>query len=100
MMKNIQLIDSAINCAYNIYALPDEDFSLMFPNGQDIEFIEDFWKRVGRKKARQILDNLRKGPLKKTEVHGIHGTLFSQLKNDKKWLYPNKKFSDDPASDH
>lgn len=97
-MKNIQLIDGAQNCAYNIYAVPDEDFDLMFPDGKDIEFIEDFWKRVGHKKASQIAESFRTRLVRKTEVRGIHGTLFSQLKRDKKHLYPNKKFSDDPAS--
>ncbi|MBZ9979247.1 hypothetical protein [Mesorhizobium sp. BR-1-1-10] len=97
-MKNVQLIDGAINSAYNIYAVSDEDFELMFPNSQDIEFIEDFFKRVGSKRGRRFQDSLNKGRQKKTEVNGIHGALFYGLKWQKKHLYPNKKFSDDPSS--
>ncbi|RLP27151.1 hypothetical protein [Mesorhizobium sp. YM1C-6-2] len=98
-MKNIQIIEPADNCAYNIYAMPDEDFKLMFPDGQDIEFVEDFWKRIGPKKASQIYSALWPRLLKKPEVQGIHGTLFVDL-TEKKRIYPNKRFSDDPASAH
>ncbi|WP_197507431.1 MULTISPECIES: hypothetical protein [unclassified Mesorhizobium] len=97
-MKNVQLIDGADNTAYNIYAVSDEDFELIFPNGQDIEFIEDFFKRVGSKRAKQVQESLSRGLQRKTEVNGIHGTLFYQLKRQKKRYYPNKKFSDDPSS--
>ncbi|MEP6564384.1 MAG: hypothetical protein ABJB10_04550 [Mesorhizobium sp.] len=97
-MKNVQLIDGALNSAYNIYAIPDEDFELIFPNGQDIEFIEDFVKRVGRKRAGIVIGTLNKGLKKKTEINGIHGTLFYELKQQKKRYYPNKKFSDDSSS--
>lgn len=97
-MKNIQLIEPADNCAYNIYAMPDEDFELMFPNAQDIEFVEDFFKRVGSEKAGQIYSALWLRLLKKTEVQGIHGTLFVQLRDQKKRIYPNKKFADDGSS--
>ncbi|MFB9980978.1 hypothetical protein ACFSQQ_24585 [Mesorhizobium kowhaii] len=97
-MKNVQLIDGAINSAYNIYAVADEDFELIFPNGQDIEFIEDFVKRVGRKRAGKIVESLNKDLQKKTVVNGIHGTLFYELKSQKKHLYTNKRFSDDPSS--
>jgi hypothetical protein len=99
-MKNIQLIEPADNCAYNIYAMPDEDFELMFPNGQDIEFVEDFWKRVGPEKASQIYSALWPRLLKKSEALGIHGTLFVDFRRPKKKIYPNKKFSDDPSSAH
>ncbi len=40
-MKNIQVIDGAINCAYDVYVATGEDFLLLFPgSGQDIQFIE------------------------------------------------------------
>lgn len=97
-MKNIQTIEPADNCAYNIYAMPDEDFELMFPDGQDIEFVEDFFKRIGSKKARQILGDCWARRVRKSEVQGIHGTLFVDLRRQKKRLYPNKKFSDDHSS--
>ncbi|CDX26653.1 conserved hypothetical protein [Mesorhizobium sp. ORS 3324] len=97
-MKNVQVIDGANNAAYNVYEIPDDEFELIFPNGQDIEFIEDLVKRIGRKKAGEVISLLNKGLKKKSEINGIHGTLFYELRREKKRYYPNKKFSDDPSS--
>jgi hypothetical protein len=98
-MKNIQVIDGAINTAYNIYAATDEQFEEIFPNGADIEFIEDLIERVGEKRAGELVSPLWPRLLKKHEVVGIHGTLFYELRDEKRGLYPNKRFSDDPASE-
>ena len=47
-MKNIQVIDGASNCSYDIYAVTEEEFHVLFPDaGQDIEFIEDAIDRIG-----------------------------------------------------
>ncbi|BAS58989.1 hypothetical protein NIES2135_14910 [Leptolyngbya boryana NIES-2135] len=90
-MKNIQIIDRAINCAYDIYSATDEEFLKIFPNpGQDIQFNEDI---EDDEEVRQILARLWKRRVKKSEVHGIHGTLFYQL-SEKKRFYPNKKDHD------
>lgn len=43
MVKNIQVIDGADNCTYNIYAATEEEFDDIFPNGADVEFIEDYF---------------------------------------------------------
>jgi hypothetical protein len=40
-MKNIQVIDGAENCVYDIFAATDEEFSLIFPRGQDVAFIDE-----------------------------------------------------------
>ena len=44
-MKNIQVIDGAVNCVYDIFAATDEEFALIFPNGQDIAFIDEVYGR-------------------------------------------------------
>ena len=72
----------------------------MFPDGADIEFIEHFWRRVGVEKANRIMKSMNSRLLDKSKVNGIHGTLFIQLVKQKKHLYPNKRFSDDPATKH
>ena len=92
-MKNIQVIDSAMNCAYDIFSASDSDFTAIFPRGRDIEFIEDFYARVNARRAAQILKRLWKAPVDKKKVHGIHGTLFYQLAY-KKQFYPTKRESD------
>ena len=42
-MKNIQIIDGAINCVYDIFEATDDEFKLIFPAGQDIAFIDEVW---------------------------------------------------------
>jgi len=93
-MKNIQVIDGAQNCAYSIYAASNRAFKAIFPgDGQDIEFIEDFIKRVGQKKAGKILGPIWRRRLEKQDVNGINGTLFYELKT-KKRFYPTKRETD------
>jgi hypothetical protein len=89
-MKNVQVIDGAVNAAYCIYGLSERDFSLLFPSGQDIEFIDDFVRRVGRTRADAVMRRLWKHPVDKKKVHGIHGTLFFELEEKKKY-YPTKR---------
>jgi hypothetical protein len=90
-MKNIQVIDGANNCAYDVYSATEEEFLIIFPEqDQDIQFVEDIKEDENVKKALSQIWNRR---LKKTEVNGIHGTLFYELLQ-KKQFYPNKKDSD------
>jgi len=92
-VKNIQVIDGADNCTYSIYAATDDEFEVIFPNGTNVEFIEDFFDRVGENRAIEITGNLWKRLLNKNEVQGIHGTLFYQLLYKKRY-YPTKKESE------
>lgn len=93
-MKNIQVIDGALNCAYEIYSVTDDEFRVLFPGeGQDIEFIEDAIERVGDSTLGQMMSEVWKRPVAKTDVVGIHGTLFYELGFKKKY-YPTKKDSE------
>jgi hypothetical protein len=90
-MKNIQVIDGAMNCSYSIFAVTDEEFSILFPAaGQDIEFIEDVAERVGDLELGKLMEPVWKRPVEKPDVCGIHGTLFYQL-TCKREYYPEKK---------
>jgi hypothetical protein len=90
-MKNIQVIDGAINCAYDIYATTEQGFLKLFPEpGQDVQFIEGI---RDDEDVRQVLAQMWKQRLNKSEVNGIHGTLFYEL-TEKKQFYPNKKEGD------
>ncbi|RHZ35668.1 hypothetical protein [endosymbiont GvMRE of Glomus versiforme] len=102
-LKNIQVIDGAINCHYPIYSIEEEYFNLIFPNGQDIEFIEDFSKRIKktekkeeRKRWDKVFEEMWKNRVDKKLVNGIHGTLFydadwHRTMYLKKKFYPDKK---------
>ncbi|MEO6389243.1 MAG: hypothetical protein ABIT16_05970 [Croceibacterium sp.] len=90
-MKNIQVIDEAVNTRYAIYAVTDDEFALIFPGGeQDIEFIDDVVNRLGEDRAGQLMDPIWDRVVPKPEVNGIHGTLFYGL-SEKKKFYENKR---------
>ena len=83
-MKNIQVIDGADNCVYDIFASSDEDFVVMFPDGTDIAFAEDFDNSAEIEAA---LKRLWANRVPKFEARGIHGTIFYGLEN-KRQFYP------------
>jgi hypothetical protein len=89
-MKNIQVIDGALNCAYDIFAATEEEFALIFRSGADVEFISDFFSRAGEDTAGAVTSSLWKRRMDKKAISGIHGTLFYQLDFKKKY-YPTKK---------
>ena len=92
-MKNIQIIDGADNCTYSVFAATEEEFSAIFPGETDIEFSEDFFDRVGEERGIEITRPIWQRPVNKKNVEGIHGTLFYQLL-DKKRFYPTKRESE------
>jgi hypothetical protein len=92
-MKNVQVIDRADNCEYSIFAATNKEFEAIFPDAQDIEFVEDFIERVGDSVAGEITEAMWKRPVNKKTAQGIHGTLFYQL-IEKKRYYPTKKESE------
>lgn len=92
-MKNVQVIDGADNCTYDVFATTDKDFAVLFPDGQDVEFIDDFWERVDARVGERILKAMWNRLHDKKMINGIHGTLFYQL-DFKKRFYPTKKESE------
>jgi len=93
-VKNIQFIDGAENSAYDVFQCADEDFQILFPgDGQNIEFIEDTIERIGDKIAGEIVRRVSNNPLRKSDVNGIHGTMFFGL-SKKREYYPSKREAD------
>ena len=90
-MKNIQVIDGADNCAYDVFAAEENEFRAIFPaQGQDIEFVEDVVKRLGDDEAAKILGGVWGRRIDKKAIAGIHGTLFCDLEK-KRQVYPAKR---------
>lgn len=95
-MKNIEVIDGALNCKYEIYAATDEDFEVIFPNEQDVEFADDLFCRLGEEEALKLTRRLWKNPVERTVVQGIHGILFYDEANlRKKPIFPSKRLAED-----
>lgn len=89
-MKNIQVIDGACNSEYAIYAVTDEEFASIFPaQSQNVEFIEDMLERLGSDETGRVFEHVWERRVEKPDVVGIHGTLFYELLEKKKY-YPTK----------
>jgi hypothetical protein len=89
-MKNIQVIDGAINSAYDIFSATDEEFSLIFPEGQDVAFIDEVYQRQSSEVLDKTFKNIWGRRIPKKEANGIHGMLFYEL-DAKKVYYPTRR---------
>jgi len=89
-MKNIQIFDSAINAVYDIFAATNEEFSLIFPAGEDVAFINEVYARENAEELNQVFERIWKRRIPKKDAMGIHGILFYEL-DDKKEFYPTRR---------
>ena len=89
-MKNIQIIDGAQNCVYDIFAATEEEFALVFPNDTDIAFIDEVYANGDKQLLDAAFKNIWQRPVKKSEAQGIHGIIFYELE-EKKAYYPTRK---------
>lgn len=88
-MKNIQIIDGADNATYSIFQATDEEFAAMFPDGRDMELVEDVIDRLGEDEAGRVLTPLWNRPILKRDAMGLHGTLF--YNNERRRIPPSKR---------
>lgn len=89
-MKNIQVIEGAENCVYDIFQATDEEFDLIFPPDHDVAFIDEVYARGDRRKLDAAFANIWKRRIRKSEAMGIHGLLFFEL-DKKKIYYPTRR---------
>jgi hypothetical protein len=89
-MKNIQVIDGAINSAFDIFAASDEEFAAIFPGGEDIAFIDDIQTREDNDPSLvDIFTQVYKRRVPKRDAMGIHGVIFFDV--DRKKHYPTRR---------
>jgi hypothetical protein len=93
-MKNIQVIDGALNAVYDVFSATDEEFALIFPPGQDVAFIDEVMARGPRADLDKAFERIWQRRIPKAEAIGIHGLLFYELEHKKKY-YPTRR--DDEA---
>jgi hypothetical protein len=92
-MKNIQVIDGAMNSVYDIFAATEDEFSLIFVDGQDIAFADEVLARGPKEDLDIAFSNIWKRRIPKVNAMGIHGILFYELEH-KKQYYPTRKDED------
>lgn len=88
-MKNIQIIDGAINCVYDVFQATEEDFDLIFPNGTDIAFSDELDSREEKKEISEAIERLWKNRISKKRIEGLHGTIFFECEQKKEY-YPTR----------
>jgi|SRR5580658_6017184 hypothetical protein len=89
-MKNIQVIDGALNAVYDIFAAADDDFALVFPDGQDVAFIGEVLARGPKRELDEAFTRIWKRRVPNRDAMGIHGTLFYEL-DYKKQYFPTRR---------
>lgn len=89
-MKNIQVIDGAVNCVYDIFQATDEEFAQIFARGEDIAFIDEVLERVNENLLDSLFAEIWKRRVAKRQANGIHGVLFYEL-DAKKPFYPTRR---------
>ena len=90
-MKNIQIVDGARNATFSVFQATAEEFETIFPDGRDIELIEDLIDRLGEDAAGAVLAPLWNRPILKRDALGIHDTLFYDNKDRRGHIPPSKR---------
>lgn len=89
-MKNIQVIDGAVNSVYDIFQATDEEFSLIYPHGEDVAFIEEVFERGPVEELNAAFERIWSRRIPKRDAMGIHGLLFFELAVKMKY-YPTRQ---------
>jgi hypothetical protein len=98
-MKNIQVINGALNCTFSLFQATDEEFALLFPGPQqDIQYVEDLVHLAEQSEINSALCRIWERPIRKSEAQGIHGTLFYQLERYKKWYREKREDAIEPSA--
>ncbi len=94
-MKNIQVIDGAINSVYEVYKVSDRLFKIMFPGDTDVAFLDEARKRL-RKNGfdESIWNTIYKKRVDKKNATGIQGTLHLTGSPASKEYFPTRRESD------
>jgi hypothetical protein len=91
-LKNIQIIDRAVNATFSLFQATEKEFAAIFPGeGQDMELIEDFTERAGEEQALLILSPVWERPVLKRDAQGIHGTLYYEYADRRRSLPATKR---------
>jgi hypothetical protein len=86
----MQVIDGALNAIFDIFQATDEEFSLIFPRGQDVAFIDEVVARGPRAELDQAFTRIWRRRIPKARAVGIHHVLFYELEHKKRY-YPTRR---------
>jgi hypothetical protein len=96
LARNVQVIDNSPSCMYDVYALTEDEFNMLFVAGTDVAFLDDVYAREDPARLHELFSQVLSRRLPKRDVQGIHGTLFFEMPH-KRTLYPTLR--DEEARD-
>jgi hypothetical protein len=89
-MKNIQIIDGAVNSVYDIFQVTEDEFAVLFPDGTDVAFSDEIFARGDEMGLIALFAEIWNRRIPKKAANGIHGIIFYGLP-EKKQYYPTRK---------
>ena len=84
-VKNVQIIDGAVNSVFEIYEIDDFSFEEIFTNDRDVVFMSDITKYLDcNEESVSFWQKLYSNRKDKKSINGIHGTLHLEGSNCQK----------------
>ncbi len=77
-MKNVEIIDGALNSRFEIYAIDDETFETLFQDGKTEIYLDDLGEDLQNDAA--FWDRFYAREVERGSVQGIHGILHTHPK--------------------
>lgn len=77
-MKNIEIVDGALNSRFEIYAVEDEIYDRLYPGEKDEIYLEDLSEEIQNDVA--LWDQVYAREMDRRLVRGIHGILHTHPK--------------------
>jgi hypothetical protein len=97
-MKNIQVIDGALNCTFSIFQATDEEFLLLFPDPrQDIQYAEDLPDSQCKMRSTQPYSEFGSAPYESRTYGEFMEPYFTNLKGTRKPTAKREKTPLTPA---
>lgn len=89
-MQNIPVIDGTVNRVNDIFAATEVKFDLIFPECQDIAFIDEAYQLSHAEELDAAFNRIWSRRVEKRDAMRIHGLLFFELEH-KKVNYPTRR---------
>ena len=90
-MKNILIVDGALNATFSLFQATDEEFAAIFPDESDMQIIEDVFERLGQEAFGRAVTPMWERPILKVDAVGIHGTLLYNSEDRREYLPASRR---------
>jgi hypothetical protein len=78
-VKNIQIFDGTDNAVYDVFAVADEEFALIFPDDTDVEFIDEVYQNQPSEALTAAFTAICKRHVPKREAMAFTASSFTSV---------------------